>query len=1095
MKSTRLIGATLGMLLIGMVIAPAHASARVSGGGAPGATEGHHLDAESRMSPDEIEQRLHEDRTHDPKLPHPEAVPGELLVTYKVGASASAKSAVAADVDGRIRPTGGMTDVLEVDPGSTGAARKHLAADARVEHVEPNYLLKVLDTPNDPRFPVQVPDLALIRAPQAWDVTRGRVVKVAVIDSGIDTDHPDLTGRIAVAENFVGSQNNGNPSGDPSDTLGHGTAVAGIIAATANNGIGISGVAPKVRLYSLKVVDDTGYASALDTSNAIGRAIALNVDVINLSVGTYANSYFVENALDQALERGIAVVAAAGNGGSPFVSFPASHPGVLSVGAVDSTGDVAAFSNHGGDLDVVAPGVNVTSTKLTPGAAGGYGTFSGTSYAAAFATGVVALLPPTSPQVVGGDLAYDVERTAQDRGMPGFDHSYGWGVVDAVGALHAGQASGVTTEGSGPDSDGDIDHATTVSSPATAAISPPGDEDWFKLTVPSSGRMQVTVTPPVFVEGRVREMDPIVEVYDSSKHLLRAQDRMGPGEPEALRWNATAGTIYVRVANYAPSASPADYTVTLTSAGAFTSEGYTAATTLRSKPPMGLVYAPKLADLTGDGDLDYVDFDTETQNLRLGFRPGNGDGTFGNLTTTTLSTDIHIGVIAVGDLDDDGDDDLLVEGTPDVVFWGTPSGPVLGPDTPTYAGATIADLDGDGRAEIIDTAISSYEWNGSTFVKTDIALQVFTPAAVASGDIDGDSLVDIIVSPSANNPELMVLSRITGTWAASTTDIPGNSATRRLRVGDFTRDGVDEVLLTVSDYERGTVLYPFVSDPGHDLVALDPMYLLEGSTVGLATLSDEAGPVVVAREGSDAIVYRFDGTTLRYWEANPFVVQGEPIYGDVDADGLDDVVQEIPYGPIVLQRHLAHAATPPGLLAWSGTTSPRNNTGSVSTAATLTLSTQASLLASTVNGDHVWVMEGQSGYPAAATVTLDAAHHKITVDPTKALMPGRPYTLVVAGVKDSANHTMPLQLVNFRTTSGPMPTITVNGTYTPITAEFDGDEGTDVFWYSNGGNDVEWHGTAAGIRSSGPFAGWPSGMRIRFPDMVRIFTASTGFVF
>ncbi|HKB79912.1 MAG TPA: S8 family serine peptidase [Thermoanaerobaculia bacterium] len=205
--------------------------------------------------------------------------------------------------------------------------------------------------------------VAMVHAPEVWPVTKGRgPVNVAILDTGIDMHHPDL------AENYAGGTNAFAGTDDPTDDNGHGTHVAGTIAAR-DNGIGVIGVAPEARVWAVKVLNKAGAGSDETIIAGIDWVMARKREVggdwiISMSLGSVGPSGLEESAVEAALAQGIVVVAAAGNSASEHVEYPGAYPGVINVGAVDEAGDLAAFSDHGPLLIVVAPGVQVLSTTI-----------------------------------------------------------------------------------------------------------------------------------------------------------------------------------------------------------------------------------------------------------------------------------------------------------------------------------------------------------------------------------------------------------------------------------------------------------------------------------------------------------------------------------------------------------------------------------------------------------------------------------------------------------------------------------------------------------------------------------------------------------
>ena len=222
-----------------------------------------------------------------------------------------------------------------------------------------------------------------VNAPAAWSAGRGRGVKVAVIDTGIDCAHPDLRCDLAAGVNLV---DRGSP---PMDDNEHGTHVSGTIAGRGNGPKGVFGVAPAATLIPVKVLDADGAGTLSDIVEGIDWATKARVDVINMSLGGPAGSTALRRAVEKALAAGIAVVCAAGNSGpdSDTVGFPAGYPGVIAVAASDYADGVASFSSRGDEIAFIAPGVGITST--VPG--GGYKKESGTSMASPHVSGLAAL--------------------------------------------------------------------------------------------------------------------------------------------------------------------------------------------------------------------------------------------------------------------------------------------------------------------------------------------------------------------------------------------------------------------------------------------------------------------------------------------------------------------------------------------------------------------------------------------------------------------------------------------------------------------------------------------------------------------------------
>ena len=257
--------------------------------------------------------------------------------------------------------------------------------------------------------------------------TQGEGIVVAVIDTGVDAMHPDLRGKVLQGWDSMNPDGNGNR-----DPNGHGTHVAGIIAATTNNGIGVAGIAPKVSILPVRVLDHTGNGDDGELALGIIWAVDNGAHVLNISIGGAVPSDLLEGALDYALVKEVVVVVAAGNdamiGNTP--SYPGAYKQVLTVGATDSMDKRAAFSNTGEYLDLVAPGSWIKSTW--PG--GGYQWSSGTSMAAPFVAASAALLL-SSGAGTGSNVASILKSSALDLGPEGEDTEFGNGLVNPLKAL------------------------------------------------------------------------------------------------------------------------------------------------------------------------------------------------------------------------------------------------------------------------------------------------------------------------------------------------------------------------------------------------------------------------------------------------------------------------------------------------------------------------------------------------------------------------------------------------------------------------------------------------------------------------------------
>jgi len=224
--------------------------------------------------------------------------------------------------------------------------------------------------------------ISAFNLPEAWNLSQGEGVVVAVLDTGCDLDHPDLVDNLLDGKNMI------DPSNPPEDGNGHGTHITGTLVA-ANNELGVVGVAPKAKVRPVKVLDDQGNGNLLHVAAGIRWCIEQKVDIISLSLGAPVPVQQVRKAIQAAAEAGIVTFCAAGNAGNTKeVFYPAAYPETIAIGAIDPAFRRADFSNTGKGLDFMAPGVDVMSTVPD----NWYAKMSGTSMAQPFACGVAALL-------------------------------------------------------------------------------------------------------------------------------------------------------------------------------------------------------------------------------------------------------------------------------------------------------------------------------------------------------------------------------------------------------------------------------------------------------------------------------------------------------------------------------------------------------------------------------------------------------------------------------------------------------------------------------------------------------------------------------
>ncbi|HWI61547.1 MAG TPA: S8 family serine peptidase, partial [Symbiobacteriaceae bacterium] len=377
-----------------------------------------------------------EESTPAPETP-PVVVPAgpkvQYIVHYHAGVAPLALAA-ANPIDTALEGT----QLVEVDAANADQVLAALKSDPSVDYVEPNQTLSTASGNNDPLVGQQSA-LTMERAPQAWTLATGALngnpatpVTVAVLDTGVDATHEDLAGRVTAGYDVL-TESSGP---ELTDANGHGTAVAGVIAAATNNGVGIAGAAGEFPVYILpiKVLDSTGTGTTYDVARGIEEAVARGAKVINLSLGGRLLDYPITlaRAIQSAQGQGVIVVAAAGNEGRTSLEgyYPASLPGVISVQAIDDNGNDLPISNRGATLK--ARGGNVLTTA--PG--NQYVTRTGTSFAAPWVAAAAALVYSAHPSATVTDAA---KAAATDAVFPS-PQACGWGSTGCYWA-HSLEAS------------------------------------------------------------------------------------------------------------------------------------------------------------------------------------------------------------------------------------------------------------------------------------------------------------------------------------------------------------------------------------------------------------------------------------------------------------------------------------------------------------------------------------------------------------------------------------------------------------------------------------------------------------------------------
>jgi len=373
----------------------------------------------------------------------PTLVPDEIVVKFSQSVSPQQRDTIARQ-HGLLkkkdsRKPGAFTVFKHANPR---AVLNILKKYPGVISVEQNAYAYAFGVPNDPYYPYQW-HMKRIGMETAWDLSTGAGVVVAVIDTGVKQSLQDLANTQFVAGwDFV------NNDADPTDDEGHGSHVAGTIAQSTNNGVGVAGVAYNAAIMPIKVLNSRGSGSFDDIAEGIYYAVDHGADVINMSLGGASTLTILEDAVNYAWNNGVVVVCAAGNESTSAPSYPAAYTNSISVSATAGNDSLASYSNYGTTIDVCAPGgdsgdyngdgyddmiLQNTFTRTSEG----YYFFAGTSMASPHVAGVAALVKAANPGLTNAQIRDILETTTEDLGANGWDIYFGHGMVDAVAAIQA----------------------------------------------------------------------------------------------------------------------------------------------------------------------------------------------------------------------------------------------------------------------------------------------------------------------------------------------------------------------------------------------------------------------------------------------------------------------------------------------------------------------------------------------------------------------------------------------------------------------------------------------------------------------------------
>jgi subtilisin family serine protease len=509
-----------------------------------------------------------------------EIVPGEVIVKPRggqAGAEIAARHGLAVGSAGETAARA-LPIRLSTRGRAVAEVLADLRADAAVEYAEPSYLVQLADdgavtavAVNDPKTAGQY-SLDRMRVRDAWGLETGGSGIVAVLDTGVQYAHRDLVGRLLPGRDFVNDDTNAG------DDNGHGTWVAGIIAANANDGYGIAGISWSDKVLPVKIMSREGTGSTADLIDGIVWAADHGATVINMSVGGFPYSQAVQDAVNYAWNSGAVLVGAAGNNRRQEDFYPASFANVVSVSATQVEDEFSHWSSWGPKVDVSAPGSSVQTTNCTTCTYADHDTWgdhtyiSGTSFATPNVAGVVALIRARYPAATPAEVVSRLVAGVDDLGYAGWDNRYGRGRVNALRSLGGTASSPGPSAGDAMEPNNTLAAARPIAigSSITPTLHPAGDVDTFAVDVPRMGRLDVRVTG--VTDSRdypwnrsTLPIDPIVELYTTGGTLLKRVDNEWESGVELASINlASATRIIVRVSNYYANGNRTAYSVRAT---------------------------------------------------------------------------------------------------------------------------------------------------------------------------------------------------------------------------------------------------------------------------------------------------------------------------------------------------------------------------------------------------------------------------------------------------------------------------------------------------------------------------------------------------
>ncbi|UWZ44565.1 FG-GAP-like repeat-containing protein [Dactylosporangium matsuzakiense] len=896
-----------------------------------------------------------------------------------------------------------MTGTRYTKVKTTGAAPdllRELRKDPAVASVSLDYKRTASTTPNDPGYTQGLQNyLNTVRLPQAWDRSMGGADQViAVVDSGVDGQHPDLSGRVLAGYNAITNANIG--AGANSDDYGHGTMVAGIAAAGTNNGVGVAGAAWNARVLPVKVLDNNGNGYDSDIAEGIIWAADHGAKVINLSLGGPGDAQVLHDAVTYATNKGALLVVAAGNDGNSTVQYPAAYPEVLAVAATDGAGKVTDFSSYGDWVDVAAPGFGIVSTGVPQGA-NEYFIGDGTSFAAPIVSGVAALMRTNNGALTPAQLIATIKGTARDAGPRGLDPYYGAGVLDAYAATGGAWTTELTQPSAGPNEPNDVPaRATAFTGSTTGIIGVEGDVDWYRFDSTAQKSVTVRVAPPTYDPTLAQNFDPVLDVYDKDLKLIGEADSADPTVAEQLAFTTGTGTYYVAVRSYNGAADTRPYTLTLADAAStqqFQVQGVAIGSWARSVT---------VGDVTGDGRSDVVlatiYANNEANDYKLMVYAQKADGTLAAPVkyATQLTFDGNAEVAVLDTNGDNRKDVALATAAGVQIFRQTTAGTLadagLVADTVGVRQMTAADMDGDGDTDLVITD------SDSLAVVTQGSAGTFTTSTVSGdwglqeleiGDVDGDGRPDIV---GGGADAVNVYHRTDTGWNMTKHANSNNTLIGGIEVADVTGDGKADVIATAASNSPYAKINVFKQNAAGGLDA-PTSYAVNDVPwpVEAADITGDGRIDVVYLGWSLAVLPQKDDGTLGPQIGailpSSFYYTQSVALGDINGDGKIDAVTVDQNHDLNLYRS-GFGPTPGNEQAWVKSTSIADFTTGVALDAKPTVT-----FARAADTSSAHLVNGVTGATVPATTTYDAGTKTVTISPSAALQDNTPYRVVAAG--------------------------------------------------------------------------------------------------